>query len=165
MLTFRFSVCKFLINSLDQESQLGGICGDDGCQQPLVNWTYSLSGIYDNPKLVYNNTCGGIDDSCSLMEEKICSRDGVNCVYTLKNFTPTGFTPYPFCESISTSIDSYNVCMDGSAATIVNSSNTSTTLSSGNNLWWRIERTYLCENLNNFNFDDAEKRGALPLLH
>ncbi len=134
-----------------------GYCPAYGCQNPSADWNYSLDVTRDNPQLISNNTCGGIDDSCSLMEEKICSRGG-NCVYTVKNFTPTGFTPYPFCESINTSIDSYTVCMDGSAATIVNSSNTSITLGSGNNVWWRIEKTYLCENFNTFNFDDAEER-------
>ena len=147
------------VNTLDTNIYLG-VCAGSNCQTPLVNWTYSLSGTSDEPQLISNNSCASEDlDDCSLMEEKICGRGGVNCVYTIKDFNPTGFTPYPFCETVSTSIDFYTVCMDGStSATIVNSSNVLTVLGSENNLWWHVKRTYSCENSDTFNLNAAEEQ-------
>ena len=148
------------VNALNRDILLG-VCAGHNCQTPLVNWNYSLRGTSDVPQLVSNDSCAAenIDDSCSLMEEKICGRGGMNCVYTVKDFNPTGLTPYPFCETVSTSIDFYTVCMDGSTvATIINSSNRLTVLGSANNLWWHIKRTYSCENEDTFNFDAAEEQ-------
>ena len=148
------------INYLGQ-SMLDGACPGDNCQKPTVNWSYSLDGIHDNPQLIFNNTCGTIDDSCSLMEEKICDRTGSQCVFTVKNFIPTGLSPFSFCSTISTSLEFYTVCMDGTSTTIKNSLGVSTVLGQGNNTWWRIERIYHCESsANSYSFNNIGDRVA-----
>jgi len=84
-------------------------------------------------------------NSCQVKEEKVCDSAGVNCVQTWYSFMPTGLTPLPMCETnTSADVGSYTVCMDGSSATLYSGSHAEV-VASGEDIWWRIERVYLCK--------------------
>jgi len=111
----------------------------------------------DSNVFTTNNQCD-FDSSCRLKEEKVCDDSGMKCIQTWRNFSPTGLSPFPICKQITSDIEIYTACMDGNALTLYDGSSAATVLSSGENMWWRIDRVYECESDNQYDLSDAMER-------
>ena len=111
------------------------------------------------PQLVANNGCNP-DDSCQLRDEKVCDPSGQNCVWTFRNFAPTGLKPLSYCKNIATIGNTYVACMDGCNATIAKNSGSAGLLGSDatNSMWWWIERAYKCDTDQKFDFTGEKER-------
>ena len=113
----------------------------------------------DTAGYTHNNTCNP-GDSCKLMEEQVCDGNG-NCVYTWKNFNPTGLKPLPSCRTESSDLDTYTVCTDGTTITSQSSSTGAiATVATGENLWWVIKRKYRCTSDETYDLSEAQQRMA-----
>ena len=97
------------------------------------------------------------DPDCQLLDEEICDQDGLNCVYTVKNGVLTGLTPSGSCYGISGSVDYYTLCASGDKITVSDSTGT-TTLLTGEKLFWRIKRIYRCTANETYDFTEAIER-------
>ncbi|MBN2570067.1 MAG: hypothetical protein JXB42_11610 [Deltaproteobacteria bacterium] len=111
------------------------------------------------PRLVANNGCNP-DDSCQLRDEKVCDPSGQNCVWTFRNFAPTGLKPLSYCKNITAIGNTYAACMDGCNATIAKNGGSAEVLGSDdtNSMWWWIERTYKCDTDKKFDFTNEKER-------
>ena len=111
------------------------------------------------PQLLTNNGCNP-DDSCQLRDEKVCDYNGQNCVWTFRNFAPTGLKPLSYCKDIAAIGNNYVACMDGCNATIAENSGSAGLLGSDatNSMWWWIERTYKCDTDRKFDFSNEKER-------
>ncbi len=118
---------------------------------------YHIETSEYDPYLTTSGTCDP-GHSCRLKEEEVCDSSGVNCVQTWHSFNPTGLSPLPMCETVtSADVGTYTACMDGSTATVYMGSY-SEVVASGEDLWWRIERVYLCESEGEYDFDNVSRR-------
>lgn len=132
-------------------------CAAKGCQFPTVTFNYNTTVKTDEATFNTNDQCTP-DSSCRLQEEKVCDDSGMNCVQTWRDFNPTGLSPFPMCKQITSDIETYTACLDGSTATLYDSSSAATIIGSGSDIWWHIERVYECEADNEYNLSDALAR-------
>ena len=138
----------------------GSWCGGLGAVYLLYGKIYYVwQTASDTSGYTHNDTCNP-DDSCKLMEEQACDGDG-NCVYTWRNFNPTGLKPLPNCKTENSDLDTYTVCTDGSSITSqAASTGTTTTVVTGENLWWTIKRKYRCTSDETYDLSDYQQRMA-----
>ena len=96
--------------------------------------------VYDQFEFGVTDSCTDFEDNpnCYLKEEKICDQTGTNCVVTYKNYNPTGLVPLPQCLELS-GLATYNACVNGEELSIDGK-----VYMTGKNVWWRVERTYVC---------------------
>ncbi|MDI9559103.1 MAG: hypothetical protein QM300_12400 [Pseudomonadota bacterium] len=143
-------------------------CGDccGGCHSHCHDFTcdereyYIWSRNYDLPPgLITTGSCNLPDPECRLFSEDICDSLGY-CVNTIRNYISTAKVPQTNCKQVNTDNDNYTACAKGTAITTRSlSTNVTTTVASGNDLWWRINRTYHCpQDKNDFGLDDALAR-------
>ena len=144
------------LTTLNAATSCFGVCPAGGVQWPHVRWDYLVQVAEDTPELVTEDQCN-VDGSCRLKEEKVCDQTGTSCVTTWRNYNPTGLVPFPSCTQITTDVDVYTACMDGTTATLSTASG-SQVLGAAENMWWRIERVYECESDHQYSFDDALTR-------
>ena len=139
--------------------------GDDGEHDPREAWhiyafiadptDYELYpqgillwGVKDIPAVALSDTCGDIasQEGCRLKEEQVCDTNGV-CVYTVRNFNPTGARVLPSCLRVNSAYTSktYTFCADGSSVVATGLSSGPVTVETGSQVWWEIKRVYQCE--------------------
>ena len=117
---------------------------------------YHIETSKEDPYLTTNDQCHP-HSSCHLRDEKVCDSDGLNCVQTWQSFNPTRLSPLPVCETVTSDIASYTVCMDGSTATVYGGTET-VSLGPEDDMWWRIERVYVCDFEREYDYDDVLER-------
>ena len=93
--------------------------------------------MFPIPRVITTNTCDVIDETiCQLKTERICDYEGDNCIYTVNGFNPTREMPSPSCKNMGL----YNWCADGNSI----SDKTLGVLKEGDDIWYHIEREYVC---------------------
>ena len=116
-----------------------------GCYAPgRVAFAYYLRKSEDLNLSRSDNCSSRISQECVLKNERICDRNGDNCVQTIREGVSLGIAPQPSCYNLSSQIDNYIVCTDGSNITVTSSSGYNDKTFSGPDYWFYIEREYEC---------------------
>jgi len=133
---------------------------------PKGGTIYFLKGISylgDDFRFVEQNNCHP-DSDCRIKNEWICPPD-VNlpsrpslgqlrryCIQTVNDGTILHPALQPMCKTVSTQVDTYRICMNGSEVTVINSRGETVYRRSGNYMWFKIYREYTC-GIRQFNID------------
>lgn len=81
---------------------------------------------------------------CSLFNETLFDADG-NSVKTWDKGKTTGLKPLASCQTLSGQVDTYKACADGTKINFLgNTSGITTTVYTGSDAWWRIDREFRC---------------------
>jgi hypothetical protein len=119
-----------------------------------------IIGVRDYPQMTTADNCGSMDlNGCQKMEERICDHNDTGCVYTFRDYNATGLIPLGSCYN-QTSPDTgaiWTFCADGGSLRYQSGANQGV-LESGNDVWWRIHRTYTCKANHLFDFTNAQQR-------
>ncbi|MFZ0449725.1 MAG: hypothetical protein WAL98_10835, partial [Desulfatiglandaceae bacterium] len=121
-----------------------------------------IIGVRDDPGASTTGSCAALDlTDCTMMEETVCDYNDGGCVYTYRNYNPTGLTPLGNCEqeqSPNTGLN-WTFCAEGSNLTYKEDAD-SGVLESGTDVWWNIHRTYTCKTNEVFDFTKAQQRAG-----
>lgn len=157
--------------SSDKWYKVSGGCGN----YPRTDWVVAYNGSvstslleniwcdgvwYQNPKSSYwcvtektpqpdvaistTDQCSQYkaDSSCSIQDEQICDSSGQNCVFTIKMGAKQAINPSKKCVTLNYS----TTCADGNLINTILANGTQSTLSTGDDQWFYIKRTYNCSN-------------------
>lgn len=134
--------CGTCCDPLGETAVCGSHCHDYACED-RVYYVWSRENDLP-PQLLTSGSCNLPDPGCRLFSENICDSLGF-CVTTINNYIGTAKIPQTNCKQVNTDNDNYIVCANGASITSRSiSTNITTTVASGQDLWWRINRTYHC---------------------
>ena len=166
--SFRSSRIIRIVDNADREYNLNvraTRCHTDhcGCSTEDLYLLLSRDYLADTYSFAVTDECHA-DSDCRLKNEWICPPD-VNlpsrpslgqlrryCIQTVNDGTVLHPALQPMCKTVSTQVDTYRICMNGSEVTVINSRGETVYRRSGNYMWFKIYREYTC-GIRQFNID------------
>jgi len=137
--------------------------GHCGCSTEDLYLLLSQNYLEDTYSFITNNGCNP-DDRCRLRNEWICPPN-VNlpsnpslaqlrqyCIQTINEGIRLHPRFQPMCKTVSTEVDTYQICMDGERVTVTNSRGETVYTTTGDYMWFKVYREYNC-GIREFNID------------
>jgi len=137
--------------------------GHCGCSSEDLYLLKSQKYLEDHFRLLTQNNCHPNND-CRIKNEWICppnvnlpSHPSIGqlrqyCIQTINEGTRLHPNLQPMCKTVSTEVDTYQICMDGNRVTVTNSRGETVYTASGNYMWFKVYREYNC-GVREFNID------------
>lgn len=115
----------------------------------------------DHSNLTTVDSCSAIDQNkCVLSNEEICDKSG-NCINTIVNGNPTGFTGIESCMTVSSEKTTYSVCLTSAGQIVSRDQQTGEEKILANDVdGWRVNRTYSCSSNQAHDYDGMISRAA-----
>jgi len=146
--------------------QIAYAWGKNHSYPPGAGTIYFLKGISflnDHFRLMVQNNCQP-DSDCRIKNEWICPPN-VNlpanpslaqlkqyCIQTINEGTRLHPNLQPMCKTVSTEVDTYEICMDGERVTVTDSKGITVYTATGDYMWFKVYREYNC-GIREFNID------------